>query len=114
MTSLLVVVVAALLLVAAGLHIAKNRALPCWLLVPFPLIGCAAALVEISRGPNGIGEAAFKSDQKQLGYLAVLLLVSLLAALRPQWAWLFWLAWAFNALVCGILVYVAFFWKVFS
>jgi hypothetical protein len=47
-------------------------------------------------------------------YVLVLLVLSVFAALRPKWPWLFWIAWAPSGFICGILVYLAFFWKVFN
>jgi hypothetical protein len=114
MASALAVVAVGLLILAAALEFTKKRKVSGWLLVPLPAFMCAAALVDLSRGEQKIGAAAFESDLKQLVFIVFLLLLCLLATLHPRWRWLFWLAWAFNAMFCGVLVYLAFFWKVFS
>ena len=54
------------------------------------------------------------SDQKQLAVALVMLAISIFAALRAQWRWLFWIEWFLNGIVCGMLIYLVFFWKVFS
>ena len=113
MASLITVVAVALVIAAAALWFKRRRVSSC-LLMTFPATLCIMALVDLSGGAARIGQAAFESDLKQLAYVFCLLLLCLLAALRPSWGWLFWAAWAFSALVCGVLVYLAFFWKVFS
>ncbi len=107
-------IVVALLVGTAALQLTGRRRLSCWLLALFPATLCVACILDILRGAAKIGESAFESDRKQLVYCLVFLAISVFAALRPQWKSLFWLAWVFGALVCGILVYLAFFWKVFS
>ena len=98
----------------AALQLMGRRRLSCWLLLLFPTILCVAALADLARGSARIGLAAFESDEKQLAILLCFLAVSGIAAFRPGWRWLFWAAWVLNALVCGVLIYLAFFWKVFS
>ena len=114
MASLVVPFVIALLIAIAVMHATGRRAFACWLLVIFPAALCGACLVDLARGPAQLGEAAFKSDQKQLLYCLALLAMNLLAALRAKSSWLFWVSWLLDAAVCGILVYLVFFWKVFS
>ncbi|HLY41644.1 MAG TPA: hypothetical protein VKR52_10535 [Terracidiphilus sp.] len=104
----------ALLVAAVALRVMRNRTVACWLLVLFPALFCALLLKDLAGGMARLGQAAFESDQKQLLYSFFLLALSLTSALRSNWAWLFWIAWIFNAAVCGILVYLEFFWKVFS
>jgi hypothetical protein len=103
-----------LLLICAVLQFTRKRALGCWLLVLIPTAVTAALLVDLSHGPRNLGEASFESDLKgllpSLGFLAV----TLLAALRPGWRWLFWIAWLVCALLCSIAIYLEYFWKVFS
>jgi hypothetical protein len=107
-------VLVVLLVGTAALQLTGRRRLSCWLLALFPGSLCVGCLLDIARGAAKIGESTYRSDQKQLLYCLCFLLLSVAAALRPQWKWMFWIAWAFNALVCGVLVYLAFFWKVFS
>jgi cell division protein FtsW (lipid II flippase) len=114
MASAIAILTIGLLIIAAAFEFTKKRKVSGWLLVPLPAFLCAGALLDLSRGAEKIGAGAFESDLKQLVYLVFLLLLCLLVALRPRWRWLFWTAWTFSALVCGILVYLAFFWKVFS
>ena len=114
MASVLTIFATVLLVTAAVLEFTRKRTLSGWLLVPFPAAMCAAGLLDLSRGVARIGRAAYESDLKQLAYIFFLLLVTVFAALRPNARWLFWLAWTFSALVCGALVYLAFFWHVFS
>jgi len=114
MESSLVLVFAAVLIGAAALQIAGKRSFSCWLLVPFPAFSVVFGLFALADAPSRLGQAAFESDVKQVAFLAVLLLLSLASALRRKWRWLFWVAWIANALVCGVLVYLALFWKVFS
>lgn len=114
MTSSIIPVVVLPVIVAAVLHITGKRAVGCWLLAIFPASACAAALYDLSLGSTRIGLAAFESDQKQLVFCVLLLALTLFAALRPRWPWLFWIAWMPNLCVCAVLVYLAFFWKVFS
>jgi hypothetical protein len=114
MATFIVPVVIILLIGTGTFQLMGKRGLSCWLLALFPASLCIVAVADISRGAAKIGEGAFESDQKQLVYCLSFLALSVLAALRSQWRWLFWTAWAFNALVCGMLVYLVFFWKVFS
>ena len=110
----IVIVAIALLVVAAALEFAQKRRAGAWLLVVFPVLLCAAGLMDVSRGARALGEAAYESDLKQLGYCLILLFVTVLAAFQPRQRWLFWAAWLMNAAICAVLVYLAFFWKVFS
>ena len=114
MGALLAVIVIAVLLAAAALQLRGRRRVACWLLAVFPGFACIAYLRDLAQGSQRIGLAAFQSDQKQFGAALVLLAISVVAALRPQWRWLFWLEWIFNAIACGVLVYLVFFWKAFS
>jgi len=86
----------------------------CWLLLVFPVVLSIVALLSYS---NGIGKEAgtdLRSDQNMAIFCISLLALSALAVLRPRWRWLFWLAWLPNAIACGTLVYLVFFWHVFS
>jgi homocysteine S-methyltransferase len=96
MPQLFVIGLVALLIVAAALHATGRRSVGCWLLVIFPTISCVVALAELAGGPQRIGQSAYASDEKQLGYISVVLVLGLLAAVRPKWPWLFWIVWALN------------------
>jgi hypothetical protein len=103
------------LLIAASVSRGKGKlALGCWLLVPFPVFNLVAILLELSRGAAKLGLGAFESDKRQLMYCIAVFVITLLAALRPKWPWLFWIAWSLNAFFATILFYATFFWKVFN
>jgi O-antigen/teichoic acid export membrane protein len=114
MGPLLTVIVLVLLLASAAFQLQGRRRVACWLLAVFPGFACIAYLRDLAQGSQRMGLAALQSDQKQFGAALVLLAISVVAALRPQWRWLFWLEWIFNAIACGVLVYLVFFWKAFS
>ena len=84
------------------------------MLMLFPAFLCGAALLDLSRGIAYLGAGAYRSDQKQLLFSIVFLALTVLGVFFPQRRLLFWASWAINALVCAALVYLAFFWKVFS
>src|SRR5208337_4453540 len=106
MATLTVPAVTILVIIAAILHTTGKRVFGCWLLALFPASTCIAILYDLSRGSARIGLGAFESDQKQLLFCLVLLALSLFAALRPKWPWLFWIAWIPAAFVCAGLVYL--------
>ena len=114
MGALLTFFVIVLLIAAAALQLRGLSRLACWLLTVFPAFACLAYIRDLALGPQGLGVAAYQNDQKQFGGALVLLAITVLAALRPQWRWLFWLEWIFNAVACGVLIYLVLFWKVFS
>lgn len=114
MGAFLTIVAIALLLAAASLQLRGKRSLSCWLLVIFPGFLCLAYLHDLAKGPMVLGLGAFQSDEKQMAGALCMLAVSVFAAFRPQWRWFFWLEWFLNGVVCGMLVYLVFFWKVFS
>jgi hypothetical protein len=114
MASLMVLISIVLLVASAAFQLAGKRRLACRLQVLFPAFLCVADLLDLTGGVRVLGTAGVESDEKQLVYYLVLLALSIIAAIRIQWRWLYWSAWVFNALVCALLVYLAFFWKVFS
>jgi hypothetical protein len=114
MGAFLSVIVLALLLAAAGLRVAKKARVACWLMVVFPSFLCLAYLRDLAQGPSVLGAAAYVSDQKQLAVALVMLAISIFAAWRAQWRWLFWIEWFLNGIVCGMLIYLVFFWKLFT
>jgi hypothetical protein len=104
-----------LLVICAILQFTSRRAIGCWLMTLFPAALCIGVLIDLARsGQKATGAASSNSDLRTLGFLAVLLAVTALAALRPRWIWPFWIVWIFNAVFCGIAVFLTFFWKVFS
>ena len=114
MGALLAAIAVALLLAAAVLHFKGRPRAACWLLVVFPGFLCLAYVRDLILGPAGLGQAAYASDQKQVVVALAMVAVSVFAAFRARWRWLFWLEWCLNAIVCGMLIYLVFFWKVFS
>jgi hypothetical protein len=114
LTSFTVTAVIVLILAAAALHAAGKRIAGCWLLVLLPASLCGWILHDLSLGAKRLGEAAVEGDRHALAFLLFWLSLSLIAALRPSWRWLFWIAWTLDAFVCGILIYMVFFWKVFG
>jgi hypothetical protein len=103
-----------LLLVCAALFFTPLRKLGCWLLVIFPAVLCAGLLKDLAKGAQKMGQASYQSDLKTLLPLVGFLAITLFAAVRPRWGWAFWIAWILNALVCAIVVFLTYFWKVFS
>jgi hypothetical protein len=114
MGALLVILVVALLLLAAGLQLGAQRRWSCWLLSIFPAFACIAYIHDLVQGSRRIGPAAYQSDRRQLIYALAFLAFSIFTAWRSQWRWLFWIEWIFHAIACGVLVYLVFFWKVFN
>jgi hypothetical protein len=110
----LAVIAVVILLVAAGFRLAGKARLSCWLLVVFPAFLCLAYVRDLILGPVRLGASAYQSDQMQLLVALGMVAVSVFAAFRPQWRWLFWLEWFLNGIVCGMLIYLVFFWKIFS
>ena len=110
----LVLTIVIALVAAAAFHATGHRVPSCWLLVFSAASLCVGILRDFSLGVRQIGHAAIQNDRNQLAFCLVLLVLSLLAALRLSWPWLFWIAWTLNALVCAVLLYMVLFWKVFS
>ena len=103
-----------LLVVCMVLQFTARRALGCWLLVLFPSALCTGLLFDLAQGSTRLGRAAFNTDLRTLLYLVGFLALTLLAALRPNWRWLFWIAWMVGAALCTIAVFLTYFWRVFS
>ena len=114
MATLFIAFAIALLVITALLQLRRKPGLSCWLLAILPAFACMAALLDLSRGVAQLGRSTFESDEKQLVFCVLILLLNVAAALLPRWRILFWGAWLFNALICGVVVYLAFFWHVFS
>ena len=103
-----------LLVVCAILQFTRWHVIGTRLLVLFPAALCFGLLVDLAKGVSKLGPASYNTDLRTLPYLLAFLAVAVLAALRPTWRWLFWIAWLASALFCSIAVYLTFFWKVFS
>ena len=103
-----------LVVVSAVLFFARWRKVGAWLLVLFPAALCAGLLKDLAKGAQKLGEASYQSDLKTLLPLVGFLAIALFAALRPRWGWLYWIAWSLSALVCGVVVFLTYFWNVFS
>lgn len=114
MSSFVVVAGIVLLLAAAALQIAGKRRTSVVLLILLPAFASTTAVVEMSKGALRIGGASYEADEKELAFFLAEIVLSVAAFWLSQWRWLFWLIWLVNAAVCGALVYLAFFWKVFS
>jgi hypothetical protein len=92
----------------------RKRSLACWLLVLFPASLCARLLLDLARGAQKLGEASYHTDLRVLPYLLVFLAITVLAALRPTWRWLFWITWLITLPICAAIAFLTFFWKVGS
>ena len=103
-----------LVVLCAVLFFTPLRKLGCWLMAIFPAGLCAAFLKELVKGTTKIGEATYHSELMVLLPLLVFLIITIVAALRPRWGWLFWIGWVLNAFVCALIVFLTYFWKVFS
>ena len=103
-----------LLVACAVLEFTRWRVVGTWLLVLFPGAMCMSLLLDLAHGVTHLGQAAYNTDLRTLPFLLGFLALAILAALRPQWRWLFWIEWVIGALCCSIAVYLTFFWHVFS
>jgi hypothetical protein len=103
-----------LLVVCAVLFFTPLRKLGCWLMAIFPAALCAGLIKELAKGAKSVGEASYRSDLMVLVPLLGFIAIAVFAALRPRWGWLFWIGWLLNALVCALIVFLTYFWKVFS
>ena len=103
-----------LLVACAVLEFTRWRIFGTWLLVLFPAALCSALLVDLAHGVSKLGQAGYNTDLRTLPFLLGFLAIAVLAALRPNWRWLFWIVWVIGALFCSIAVYLTFFWHVFS
>jgi hypothetical protein len=92
----------------------RKRSLACWLLVLFPASLCARLLIDLARGAQKLGEASYRTDLRVLPFLLFFLAITVLAALRPKWRWLFWITWLISAPICAVMVLLTFFFKVGS
>jgi hypothetical protein len=103
-----------LLVTCAVLEFTRWRTIGTWLLVLFPSVLCVAVLLDLAHGVSKLGQAAYNTDLRTLPFTLAFLALAVLAALRSNWRWLFWLTWIVSALFCSIAVYLTFFWHVFS
>jgi hypothetical protein len=104
----------ALVLGSAILHFTRLRTLACWLLALLPASLCVGLFIDLAKGAQNVGQASYQSDLKTLVPLAGFLAISVFAAIKPKWRWVFWIAWVLDALVCAVVVFLTYFWKVFS
>ena len=107
--SAIILLVACAVLQFTRWHIAGTR-----LLVLFPAALCLGLLLDIVHGVTKLGQAAYNTDLRTLPFLLGFLAIAVLAALRPNWRWLFWITWLVSAVLCSIAVYLTFFWKMFG
>ncbi len=97
-----------LVIACAVLRFTRRRQLACWLLVIFPVELCVALGVDLSHDSLKPGQPGYHSDLGTLPFLLGFLVATLIAALRPKWAWLFWLLWGVSALISALLIFFTF------
>jgi hypothetical protein len=99
---------------AAVLWFTRGRVIAGWLLTLLPASFCLSYMSELLKGEAALGRGTFGTDERQFlcGLVALVLTVS--SAVKWRWRWLFWIVWICNGLVCAVVVYLVFFWKVFS
>ena len=114
MAAVLVIAFVLLVLIAALLRLRGRRRLSSWLLAGVSVVPCVFAAADLARGASRIGQSAYQSEWKQLGFFLVIPVLCLVSASSPRRGWLFWPAWILAVLACAGLVYLAFFWKVFA
>jgi len=103
-----------LVLASAVLHFTRLRTLACWLLALLPALLCVGLLMDLAKGAQKLGQASYQSDLKTLLPLTGFLALAVFAAVKPKWGWIFWIAWVLGSLVCAVVVFLTYFWKVFS
>jgi hypothetical protein len=113
MVFFLVLSVGVVLVASAVLQFGGKRALSCWVLIPFPAIAVSFFIVALFRAPN-LPKIVHSFQLINLACLAAPLTLSVLAALRPNWKWLFWTAWLLNSLLYAFFVFAFVFMKGFS
>lgn len=114
MAPLVLAIVIVFTIVAAAFHAIGYRVPGCWLLVLSAASLCIGIIRDLCLGVRQIGQAAIDDDHNHLMFCLVLLVLSLLATLRTNWLWFFWIVLTLNTMVCAVLLYIVFFWKVFS
>jgi hypothetical protein len=97
-----------LVLACAVLHFTRWRKLASWLLVIFPAALCAGLWLDLSHDSLKPGQPGYHFDLAALPYLFGFLVVTVIAALRPRWRWIFWILWAVSALISVLLVFFTF------
>ena len=103
-----------LVFACAVLHITRRKKLACWLLAVFPAALCLGLAFDLAHGAAKLGQAGYSSDVSTLPYLLAFLVITLVAAFRQQSRWIFWIAWVFSAFISAVVVFLTYFWKVFS
>lgn len=106
---------AIVLVIGTGiLHFTRMRKLACQLLVLLPVSLCIGLLLDLAKGRQKLGEGGYHSDLQTLFPLIGFLAVAVFSALHPKWGWAFWIAWTLSFIVCAVIVFLTYFWKVFS
>ena len=113
MVFFLVLCVGAVLVASAVLQFRGKRALSCWVLVPFPASAVSLYIVFVLR-EQALPKLVSNFLLTQLVCIAAPLVLSVLAALRPNCKWLFWVAWLLNFLLFAFFVFAFVFMKGFS
>ncbi|HVU46281.1 MAG TPA: hypothetical protein VHD85_09155 [Terracidiphilus sp.] len=114
MPSVIAAFAVVLLVTAVVFQFLKKLRLACWTLFAFPVVLSIAGLLSLIKDPAVVGATAFRANGNVLVFCIGLIGLCILAVLRPGWRWLFWMAWLPSAFICGALVYLVFFWNVFS
>lgn len=103
-----------LVLGSAVLHFTRQRTVACWLLALLPASLCVGLLMDLAKGAQKLGQGGYQSDLKTLLPIIGFLALAIFAAIKPKWGWLFWIAWVFGALTGAVVVFLTYFWKIFS
>ena len=112
--SLFAIACVALWLASALLRMMRRGVFAGWPLTFLPGSACFRYVAELSRGGTALSLVPSASNQSQLLISLASLGLSVLSAVQWGWRWLFWTVWICNGLVCAVIVYLVFFWKVFS
>lgn len=112
--SLFATALVALWAASALLWFTRGRAIAGWLLTFLPASFVFLSVAEILKGKASLGRGTFETDERQLWFSLATLAVCVLSAVKWRWRWSFWAIWICTGLVCAVIVYLTFFWKVFS
>jgi hypothetical protein len=112
--SLLAIACIALWLASAILRLTQGRVVAGWPLTFLPASMCVSSVLALSQGKAALGRAGFETDLRVLLYCLAALGLSVFSAIQWKLRWLFWTIWVCSGLFCALIVYLVFFWKVFS